>query len=68
MAQLDELADENKIENRRQNNSFLPRADILLIARPRILRNSQNIAYYEGANGGTQFSVNYYFFGRISVN
>ena len=22
----------------------------------------------EGANGGTQFSVNYYFFGQISVN
>ena len=25
-------------------------------------------ASYEGANGGTQFSVNYYFFGQISVN
>ena len=24
--------------------------------------------YFEGANGGTQFSVNYYFFGQISVN
>ena len=22
----------------------------------------------EGANGGTQISVNYYFFGQISVN
>ena len=24
--------------------------------------------YFEGANGGTQFSVNYYFFGQFSVN
>ena len=26
------------------------------------------VVYLEGANGGTQFSVNYYFFGQISVN
>ena len=26
------------------------------------------IPFVEGANGETQFSVNYYFFGQVSVN
>ena len=29
---------------------------------------AKNVFWDEGANGGTQLSVNYYFFGQLSVN
>ena len=32
------------------------------------LNDSKSLPVNEGADGGTQFSVNYYFLGQISVN
>ena len=37
-----------------------------ILANGPLLKN--DLSPNEGANGGTQFPVNYYFFGQISVN